>query len=205
VTIQAKNTGGGDDTTYTGPHNLSFSGPGTIGSNAPLYPTSASFNAGGRATVSVTLFMAQTVTITVADGDPTRTGVSNAVTVAPRAASRLHWTKDSAGLIEACTTGTEVVGPNGQRSWYVGELDQYGNRAVEVAGGRTISLSRTPGGANAGTFAPASLAIAGATSPAVTPGTFTLKLKKKTPVATTFTAAATPAAGISPVSCQLAP
>jgi hypothetical protein len=39
----------------------------------------------------------------------------------------------------------------------------------------------------------------------VTPGTFTLKLKKKTPVATTFTAAATPAAGISPVSCQLAP
>jgi hypothetical protein len=98
-----------------------------------------------------------------------------------------------------------VVGPNGQRSWYVGELDQYGNRAVEVAGGRTISLSRTPGGANAGTFAPASLAIAGATSPAVTPGTFTLKLKKKTPVATTFTAAATPAAGISPVSCQLAP
>jgi hypothetical protein len=205
VTIQARRTDGTDDIGYNGFHALTFSGPGTVGGNAPIYPAGGTFDAGGRATVTVRLFRAETVTLTVADIDPARTGVSSAITVLPGTASRLLWTTDAGGLIDACPAGSVTVGAGGQRSWYVAERDTYGNRTIEVAGGRTIGFSRSPGGASGGTFGPGTLTIPGGANPAVTTGTVVLKLKKKAPAATTFTASSTPPDGIPSVSCTLSP
>lgn len=202
VTVQARDSSGVNDTTYTGAHTLTFSGPGTIGTYAPVYPASADFDFGGLATVTLTLFKAESVTITVADpAAPARTGISGVVAVAPRPGTKLYWTSDAAGLVDACPTGTVVVGPNGQRSWYVGILDQYGNRAVEVSG-RAIGITRTGGTPAAmGTATPTSLTVAAGANPAVTSATTVLKLKKKTAVDTTFKAASNPLAA---VSCTLA-
>jgi hypothetical protein len=204
VTIQARQSDGSNDTAYTGAKTLSFSGPGTVGGNAPTYPASVSFVNGFANNVKVTLFKAESTTITVADpGAPARTGVSNSVTVSGGAGTVLHWTTDAAGLIDACPTGTVVVGANGQRSWYVGVLDTYGNRAVQGASPLTLTISRLGGGGpNAGSMpTPTSLTVSAGANPAVTSGTTTMKLKKKTPQATSYKAAS---GGLS-VICTLSP
>jgi hypothetical protein len=204
VTIQARQSDGSNDTSYTGSKTLSFGGPGTVGSYAPTYPVSVSFVNGFANNVKVTLFKAEITTITVADpGAPARTGVSNAVTVAAGAGSALRWTTDAAGLIDACPTGTVVVGPNGQRSWYVAVLDTYGNRAVQGASALTLTISRLGGGGpNAGSMpTPTSLTVNAGANPAVTSGTTTMKLKKKTPQATGYKAAS----GALSVTCTLSP
>jgi len=206
ITIQARKSDGTDDTAYTGAHALSFSGPGTVNGNAPVYPATATFNANGFANnVQVRLYKAEATTITVSDGDPSRTGVSGTVTVAAGTASSLRWTTDAAGLVEACSGGSLVVGPGGQRSWYVAVLDQYGNRAVQGATARQINISRSPGGASGGTATPTALTVLANANPAVTSTSTVLKLKKKSPAATTFTAASSPAAGVSSVLCVLTP
>lgn len=202
VTVQARKTDGTNDDTYTGSHALAFTGPGTVGSFAPVYPATATFDATGLATVTVRLYKAETVTLTVADGDPDRTGVSGLVAVAPAAPNRLMWAADAAGLVNACPAGTVVVGAGGQRTWRVAVLDQYGNRAVEGPTDRTVSLSRPGGGgASAGTVSAPSLVVPAGASPAVTSASVTLKLKKKSPADTAFRAAS---AGVTRADCTLA-
>jgi len=204
ITLQARDGSGGNDPTYSGAHALTFSGPGTVGGNAPVYPATVTFNGSGYANnVKITLFKAETVTLTVADpAAPQRTGVSTAITVSPAPAKKVRWTSDAAGLVDACPSGVLVVGAGGQRSWYVAVLDQYGNRTVEGPGGRTVNISRNPGGATAGTATPTSLSVLPNANPAVTTTTTVLKLKKKNPAATTFTASANP---LTAVSCTLSP
>ncbi len=198
VTIQARKSDGTNDTTYNGVHALTFSGPGTIGAYAPIYPANATFNAGGFATISVTLFKAESVTITVADGDPSRTGVSGVVAVAPRVGTTLRWTTDAAGLIPACPSGTLVVGVGGQRTWYVGVLDTYGNRAIQ-GGAATVTIRATAGN---GTPPNGTLTVNAGANPAVTATAFTMKLKKKGGTATTWRSSSP---SLTATSCTLSP
>jgi len=202
VTVQARKSDGSLDDTYTGSHALTFSGPGTVGTSAPVYPATAVFDATGLATVTVRLYKAETVTLTVDDGDPVRTGVSSPLVVAPAAPNRLMWAADAAGLTDACPTGTVVVGVGGQRSWRVAVLDVYGNRAVEGATDRTVATGRVGGGgASAGTASVPSLVVPAGASPAVTSTTVTLKLKKRSPADTLFRASST---GVTRADCTLA-
>lgn len=201
LTIQARNDAGADDPSYAGDHTLSFSGPGTVGGNAPSYPGSVTFDSTGLASnVKVRLYMAQVVTITVADpAAPQRTGVSNAVTVLPGPASRLLWTTDAAGLTDACPLGTVSVGVGGQRSWYVALLDGYGNRAIQGGTDGTVTVRTTSGN---GTPPNGSLTVNAGANPAVTSTALTMKLKKKSGTATTWRASMP---SLTAVSCTLSP
>lgn len=200
VTIQARRSDGTNDTAYTGAHTLSFSGPGTVGGHAPVYPAGATFDANGSATVTVTLFKAESVTLTVADpSDSARTGVSGVVVIAPGAGAALRWTTDAAGLVDACPTGTVVVGAGGRGSWYVGILDQYGNQGVQGTTAATVTITSTTGN---GTPPGGSLTVNAGANPAVTSTAMTMKLKKKNGTATTWRASVP---SLSAASCTLSP
>lgn len=203
VGIQARLSDGNPDTGYTGVHALTFSGPGTIGAYSPVYPASGTFNAAGYASVTVTLYRAETVTLTVADGDPSRTGVSAPITVAPTAGVSMRFTSDAAGLVPACPAGSVVVGANGQRSWYVGVLDQYGNRAVQGTPQRRIALSVVSGNGN--DPRPPNLSIGVGANPAVTSGGSKLQLlaARKGPTDTTYQAAVSQGGALPAITCTL--
>ena len=121
------------------------------------------------------------------------------MTVAPGAASRLLWTTDSAGLVDACPGGTVVVGAGGQRSWYVALLDGYGNLAIQGASAGTVTVRTTSGN---GTPPNGSLTVNAGANPAVTSTALTMKLKKKSGTATTWRATVP---SLTAVSCTLSP
>jgi hypothetical protein len=87
VTITAKN-GAATDTTVTGAHTLTFTGPSASPSGTPAtYPASVTFTA-GVGTPNVTLMKAETVALTVTEASPARTGTSANITVDPGAATQ---------------------------------------------------------------------------------------------------------------------
>jgi type II secretory pathway pseudopilin PulG len=80
-TITAQLYSGGTDTSYTGSKTLTFTGPSTSpNGNAPTYPATVTFTNGVASNVSITLYSAQTTSLTATQG--LVTGTSNSFTVA---------------------------------------------------------------------------------------------------------------------------
>jgi hypothetical protein len=190
VRVTARN-GTTTDATYTGSHNLTFSGPGqNAGFVAPTYPASANFLA-GVATVSVALRKAETATLTVAEG--ARTG-NPSVTVVPGAANFLRYTSSS----HDCSTGAVFLNANGG-TWTskVSRYDSFGN----LAGGAAISVAVTKpaGPPPAGGSTPTSpLSIANGASESGTATSY--KIADGQPPAVTITAASS---GLTSATCAV--
>jgi glucoamylase len=148
VTLTATTNGVTTDTTYTGAHAITFSGPANSpDGTAPTYPATVTF-AAGVGTATITLVDAQPATLGATDG--TRSG-STSVTVIAAAAFQLGYTSSSV----SCASGTVTVGNGGSFTSNVSTFDTYGNVATS-ASARTVNMSRTP---NQGTLAPTTLTI----------------------------------------------
>ena len=126
--------GGGTDTSYTGTKTLTFSGPGTTSKgNAPTYPASVTFTNGVASNVSITLYKAETTTLTATQGAITGTS-PNSFTVKAKA---------TAGF-SIDTVGTRTAGT--AFGVTVRTIDQYGN-ATDFTGAKTVTWTN-PGGGN---------------------------------------------------------
>lgn len=198
VTVTARFSSLATDTTYTGSHALTFTGPGTsILNNAPSYPASANF-VNGVATVSITLFKAETTSITVADATPARNGTSGSIVVSGTGtASALMWSASATGATNDCVSPKTIVGNGGQVVWYVAVVDAYGNATLQGASARGVTIAKVSGGGNAPTQT--SLTV-NANGPAVTSASTTLKLPLGSPADTTYSATS----GALSVSCVIA-
>ena len=195
VTITARLSSLATDTGYTGSHALTFSGPGTSNlNNAPTFPATGSF-VNGVATISVTLFKAETTTITVADGTPVRDGTSGAITVASLATTRLVFT----GASTACPTGAITFPKNTNWVSFVSLADTYGN--VKANGASSVAVSSSMNASSDHTLnAGASLSIAASANPGTTSGSLTVKLNAGNNKVGTVTSSA---AGLGSVSCTI--
>jgi hypothetical protein len=191
VRVTARN-GTTTDTTYTGSHSLTFSGPGqNAGFAAPTYPASGTFVA-GVATVPVTLRKAETVTLTVAEG--ARTG-STSVTVVAGAASRLWYTSSNFD----CSDGTvNVVANRGTWTTKVSRVDASGN---PVAAGAQLSVAVTKPAGAAGSVpaSPLTIPLNGSEST----GSTSYQIDNGTPPAVTITAASS-GSGLANATCSVA-
>ena len=117
ATITAQLYSGGTDTTYTGSKTLVFTGPGTSPKgNAPTYPATVTFTNGIATNVPMTLFKAQTTSLTATQG--LITGTSNSFTVTGKAASAF-----SIDAVGSQTAGTAF-------GVTLRAIDQYGNPAA---------------------------------------------------------------------------
>jgi hypothetical protein len=127
-TVTAVDTYGNTATGYTGVKTVTFSGPSSApGGTAPSYPTSVSFSS-GVGSPSITLYDAQTTTLTATQG--TLSGVSGPFTVAPSSAASLTFTTQPAGVTAGASFTTQPV---------VTAKDAYGNMATGYA--KTVTLS----------------------------------------------------------------
>ena len=197
VRVTARN-GTTTDATYTGPHALTFSGPGNNGSPYPnpTYPTSGTF-AAGVATVSVTLRKAETATLTVAEG--ARTG-STSITVVAGTATHLRYTSSTRnGTTDPapCAEGGTVMVITRAGSWLskVSRYDASGN----PASGSPITISVTAGGGSGTLSVPASFGIAGGAQDTLSTFTYTVE-DAGNPPAVTITAASS---GLTSATCAV--
>jgi len=127
-TVTALDTYGNTATGYTGSKTLTFSGPASSpGGTAPSYPSSVTF-ATGVGTGSISLYDAQTTTLTASQGGVT--GTSGSFTVGPNGAASLVFATQPAGAIAGSAFTTQPV---------VTAKDSYGNVATGYA--KTVTLS----------------------------------------------------------------
>ena len=132
--------GGGTDTSYTGTKTLTFTGPGTTPKgNAPAYPASVTFSNGVASNINVTLYKAETTTLTATQG--AITGTSNSFTVAAKPTA--GFSIDSVGVQTAGTAFGVTVRT----------IDQYGN-ATNFSGSKTVSWTNPGGGSSPNGTAP---------------------------------------------------
>jgi trimeric autotransporter adhesin len=136
ATITAR-AGSSTNTGYSGSHALSFSGPGTApdGTHTPDYPGSVTF-ASGAGTASVTLYKAETPTLTATSGN--LSGTSAAFTVSPAAAAQFAVSAGASQTAGAAFTLTSLTARDG-----------YGNTATGYSGSHSITwsgASTSPGG-----------------------------------------------------------
>jgi hypothetical protein len=137
-TITALDAYGNTATAYTGSKTVSFSGPSSSpGGTAPAYPSPVSFTS-GVGSPSITLFDAQTTTLTATQG--TIAGVSGSFTVAPSSAASLAFTRQPAGATAGASFTTQPV---------VTAKDAYGNVATGYAQTVTLSIKSGTGPAGA--------------------------------------------------------
>ncbi len=137
------------DTTYSGPHVLTFSGPSASpDGDVPTYPATVTFSA-GIGVASVTLVAAESAVLTVSDG--TRNGTAPVI-VAAAASNRLTFTNST----PSCSSGSVTVGSRGSFTSKVTVVDAYGN-PVEQAAATLIAISRSPA---LGSLTPKSLTVA---------------------------------------------
>ncbi len=149
VTIRATTNGVATDPTYTGAKTLTFSGPGTSASGAaPGYPATVTFT-GGVGTTTITLYDAESTSLTVADG--ARTGSRN-VTIVAATPTQLRYSSSSPD----CSSGTATVGSNRRFTSRVTQYDAYLNPSSQSGSSRTVSLAASP---NIGSFNRTSLTI----------------------------------------------
>ena len=139
LTITAK-AGSQTDAGYTGARTLTFSGPGTApdGTHTPTYPNSPVTFTNGVATVPITLYKAESTSLSVADG--TVTG-STGVTVNAAAATQF-----------AVSAPSSATAGNAQ-SVTVTAQDAYQNKATGYTGTKTLTWTG-PGNAPDGTHTP---------------------------------------------------
>ncbi len=130
VTLTAQDTWGNPTGNLAGNKNITFSGPSkSPGNNSPTFPATATFTA-GTATASVTLYDAQTTTITANDTTDGLTGVASGnVVVGPAAASTF--------TIPTPATQTAAIAFNVTLTAF----DAYGNTAIGYTGAKTITFS----------------------------------------------------------------
>jgi hypothetical protein len=146
---------------YTGTRTVTFSGPSNApNSMAPTYPATVTFT-NGQATAGVTLFDAETTTITATSGQ--LSGTSGAVTVnAATAPGGVVLTSSSLSLSCATSVFQCVLSLNrGSAAWTskVSLTDTWGNPGPKAPnGGTTVSL--TSSSPTTGTLSPSSLTIA---------------------------------------------
>jgi hypothetical protein len=128
---------GNTATGYTGAKTITFSGPANApNATVPSYPASVTF-ASGVGTASITLFDAQSTTLTAKQSGIT--GVSGSFTVSPASAASLTFTTQPAGVTGGAWFTTQPV---------VTAKDAYGNVATGYA--KTVTLSVKPGTGPAG-------------------------------------------------------
>jgi hypothetical protein len=126
--ITALDAYGNTATGYTGSKTVTFSGPSSSpGGTAPAYPASVTFTS-GVGTPSITLYDAQTTTLTATQG--ALSGVSGSFTVAPSSAASLTFTTQPAGVTAGASFTTQPA---------VTAKDAYGNVATGYA--KTVTLS----------------------------------------------------------------
>jgi hypothetical protein len=136
ATLTAKDTYGNTATGYTGSHTVDFSGPhSSPGGTSPSYPGSVSFTS-GAGTASVTLYDAETTTLTAADhATSSITGTSGSIVVGPGSAASLS-------LSAASTTPTAGTMDN----LTLTAKDTWGNTATAYIGDKSLTFG---GAANA--------------------------------------------------------
>jgi hypothetical protein len=138
VSIRATTNGVTTDTSYTGPHALTFSGPASSPDGTPpVYPATVTF-AAGVGTAVVTLSDAETVPLLVTDGP--RSGAAT-VTVQAAAPSGLIYSDWNV----SCASGSAVVGVGGSFTAFVSVVDAFGN--LQTVPSLHITLSRAPANA----------------------------------------------------------
>ncbi len=131
VTITAADPYGNASSGYAGTKVVTFSGPSNSpNGHVPTYPASVTF-AGGVGTASITLYDAQTTTLTATASGPSLTGTSNSFTVNGRSASAFSITNP----------GTQTVGT--QFTLTITAVDAYGNTdtGYNPGGGGTPNFS----------------------------------------------------------------
>jgi hypothetical protein len=127
-TLTALDTYGNTATGYAGSKTVTFTGPSiSPGGTAASYPSSVSFS-GGVGAGSVTLYDAQSTTLTAKQG--AITGTSASFTVQPASAASLAFSTQPAGVTAGSPFTTQPV---------VTAKDSYGNVATGYA--KTVSLS----------------------------------------------------------------
>jgi hypothetical protein len=135
VTITAEDASGNAVTSYTGSESLSFSGPSSSpNGTAPAYPSSVSFS-NGVGTASVTLYHAQTTTLTATQNTITGTSGSIAVAAGPN-----HQIAASAGSTQTAGTAFTVT---------LTTQDAWGNTTGNLSGSKSLSFagpSNSPNG-----------------------------------------------------------
>jgi type II secretory pathway pseudopilin PulG len=126
ATITALDQGGNAFTGLTGPQTLTFTGPGTSpDGNAPTYPASVTFANGVGTATPITLYDAQAVTLTVAQG--TASG-SASLTVGGSTAT----------TFTVANPGTQTAGTHFNLT--ITATDAYGN-AANYTGTKTITFT----------------------------------------------------------------
>jgi hypothetical protein len=139
VSLSAKDTYGNAATGYTGSKTVDFSGPhSSPGGTSPSYPGSVSFTS-GAGSASVTLYDAETTTISAADHtSPSITGTSGSIVIAPGSAASLS-------LSAASTTPTAGAADN----LTITARDTWLNTATTYAGDKSLTFggaSNAPNG-----------------------------------------------------------
>lgn len=148
-TLTAQDTFGNAATSYTGTKTIAFSGPSASPSGkAPTYPASVTF-AAGVGTASITLFDAQSTTVSVKEG--TLVGSTGSFTVNAGAATNLAWSNASTSAptlsspcLFTCTASGQTHGTT--FTAFVALTDASGN--VDSGIGDTVTLSATAGSFN---------------------------------------------------------
>ena len=136
-TITALDAYGNTDTSYTGSQTITFTGPANApNGTAPTYPASVTFT-NGVGSPSITLYDAQTTTLTAKQG--TVTGTSSSFTVGSATASQISFTTQPAGATAGFAFTTQPA---------VTAKDTYGNVATGYA--KTITLSIKSGTGTSG-------------------------------------------------------
>ncbi len=134
-TITAHDAYGNTATGYTGSQTITFTGPANSpNATAPSYPASVTFTS-GAGTASITLYDAQTTTLTATQG--TVTGTSGSFAVIAGAAAT--FTLPTPATKTAGTAFNETITAH----------DAYGNTATSYAGAKTITFTgpaNSPGG-----------------------------------------------------------
>jgi type II secretory pathway pseudopilin PulG len=124
-TITAQLYSGGTDTSYSGVKTLVFSGPGASAKgNVPTYPASVTFTNGVATNVSITLFKAETTTLTATQG--AITGSSGSFTVG--GLSAVGFSLDPPGAQQV----------NNAFPVTIRTVDTYGNPATYTPGSHSI-------------------------------------------------------------------
>jgi hypothetical protein len=136
ASLTAKDAYGNTATGYTGSHTIDFSGPhASPGGTSPSYPASVTFTS-GAGSASVTLYDAETATLTAADhAGPAITGTSGSIAVGPGSSASLSL---SAASTTPAAGATDNLTVTAQDTWL--------NTATGYAGDKSLTFG---GAANA--------------------------------------------------------
>jgi S-adenosylmethionine hydrolase len=137
-TVTALDSFGNTATSYKEAHTITFSGPANSPSGkAPNYPASVTF-ASGKGEASMTLFDAQTTTLTAKDATLSLAGTSGSFTVAAAAASSMSLVNCSLNAKSVACASSFALGNGGEVTGHIGLLDAFGNVSAPTT--LTISL-----------------------------------------------------------------